>query len=102
MGQDERANGAEREPGEENEAEGEDEERVSVAGLQRLGGGLCSRRADAEAAGGRLEAVGIEISPERENGGDDEPASRFARGLPPAVRPAPRFATVARTAFRRG
>ena len=73
MGKDERTNGAEREPGEQDEAEDEDEDRVPVAELERFGRCLGGRRADPEGARGRFEAVGVLVAPERKNRGPDEP-----------------------------
>jgi len=68
-----RPNGAEREPGEEEGAEEEGDQRASAAVLQRLGGRLRSGCADAEVASGGFETVGVQLDREGENDGCDKP-----------------------------
>ncbi|MGH3109355.1 MAG: hypothetical protein ACRDQT_00375 [Gaiellaceae bacterium] len=73
MREEQRAHRADRGPGEEDEPEQEDEDSVPITELEGFGSGLSGGGPDSEAAGRRFEPVGVELAPERERGGDDEP-----------------------------
>jgi len=64
VGENQRANGSEREPGQHHHSEQEDKPRVSVAGLKRLRSGLRGGGPDAELPRRVLEPVLVVLDPE--------------------------------------